>query len=384
MAVQLRLPDEIRTATGGGEPLRIAMVAPSRSEPSAVDPGGAATAVADLVDRLVDHLAVRGHHVTLIAPGPERTRAARFLPVDEGRQPARPGGVDPVLRHAAAVGALLADLDVDLVHDHSLAGPLLARGRPGPTVVTVHGPVHNYLGRYLHWLGDTVDAVAVCAAQRRPTPEVNWVGVIPDAIDVSAHPLGGRRGDHVLWMGRFRAEWGPHLAVDAARRAGLRIVLAGCCGTPAERAFLDEEIRPRLGADVEYLGGADPRARRQLLAEATALVLPVSGEDPPGTVPLEAMASGTPVVALRRGAPADLVAHGVSGLLVDDPDRLPAALRAAADLDPRRCRQHVERSFDLPVMTEGYERVYRMLIEGGKDLGRLMGPLPASPGPPFP
>jgi glycosyltransferase involved in cell wall biosynthesis len=335
------------------------MIAPPWFELPPLAYGGIEIVVASLVDQL----SARGHHVTLIAAGRHRTAATEFLPVFLDPPSDRLGTSMPEVIHAAATAALLEKLDVDVVHDHSLAGPLLARGRTAPTMVTMHGPVTGEHGDFMRWLGDTVHVVAISDAQCRLNPDINWAGRVHNAIDVASFPFRTEKDDYVLWLGRFSPDKGPGLAIDAARAAGKRIVLAGKCSEPDEKAFFDAEITDRLGPDVDYVGEADAVLKRELLAGAQALVFPLQWEEPFGMVMIEAMACGTPVVALSRGSVPEVVAHGVAGLVVDDYADFPAALHAAADVDPASCRRHAEAHFDLPVMAAGYERLYRALAD---------------------
>ncbi|WP_432519477.1 glycosyltransferase family 4 protein [Kineococcus sp. SYSU DK006] len=356
-----------RPAPAPRDALRIAVVAPPWFALPPRGYGGIESVVADLVDSL----AARGHEVTLVGSGTHRTRAARFVQVFAEPPSARVGESAPEVLHAAAAAEALEGLEVDVVHDHSLAGPLLARGRGTPTVMTMHGPVDGEHGEYVRRLGDSVDVVAISDAQRRLNPGLNWVGRVHNAVDVSSFPFRADKGDHLLWLGRMNPEKGPHLAVDAARASGQRIVLAGKCSEPGEKRYFEQAVRHRLGPDAEYVGEADAALKRELLAGARALVFPVQWEEPFGMVMIEAMACGTPVVALQRGSVPEVVAHGRSGLVVRTPEELPAALRLAADLDPAACRAHAQQHFDLPVMAEGYERVFRMIVEGGRGVEAL-------------
>ena len=351
-------PPEQGTVGGETRPLRIAMIAPPWFELPPTGYGGIESMVADLVDTLAD----TGHEVMLIGAGRHRTSAARFVAVYDTPPSERLGTPVPEVLHAARAAAALRELDVDVVHDHSLAAPLLAAGRGTPTVVTMHGPVDGELGDYFAALGEAVGVVAISAAQQALRPELNWVGTVHNAIDVASFPFRARKGEPVLWLGRFSPDKGAHLAIDAARTAGLPIVLAGKRNEPDEHAYFDREIAPRLGPGVSYVGEADAARKRELFAEARALVFPIQWEEPFGIVMIEALACGTPVVALRRGSVPEVITHGRSGLVVDHPAQLAEALRAAERLDPIQCRREAETRFNLPVMAGGYERIYRAAI----------------------
>jgi glycosyltransferase involved in cell wall biosynthesis len=341
--------------------MRIAMVAPPWYEVPPSSYGGIETIVADLVDQLSD----RGHEITLIGAGRDLTSASRFVPVFNEPPSSRIGEAVPEVLHAAAAGQLLTELQVDLVHDHSLAGPLLARGRSVPTVVTMHGPVTGEHGEIMARLGESVHVVAISDAQRADRPDLNWARTVYNGIDVDAFPYAEDKDDFVLWMGRFSPDKGPELAIDAARAAGLPIVLAGKRSEPSEQEFFDAEIAPRLGDGVTYVGEADGQVKRDLCARARALVFPIQWDEPFGMVMLEAMACGTPVVATARGSVPEIVRDGDTGIVLDADARIEEiaeALHAAVDIDPRRCRDSVRERFTPAHMADGYEEVYRSVL----------------------
>lgn len=347
--------------------LRIAMIAPPWFELPPRGYGGVEAVVAHLVDQLV----LRGHQVTLVSSGEHGTLAQDAYSVYDTAPSDRLGTPQPEVAQAAAAAALIDELDVDLVHDHSLAGPLTARGRVIPTVVTVHmRPTGDYVP-YFRSLDRTAELVAISDAQRALLPGVNWAGTIHNAIDVASYEVREDKDDYVLWIGRFIEMKAPHLAIDVARAAGRRIVLAGKCSEPRERAFFEAEVAPRLGPDVEYVGEADAATKRELYAGARCLVFPLQWEEPFGLVMVEAMACGTPVVALRRGAVPELVPHGVGGFVVDDLEDMAKAVVEAEDLDPFDCRRIVEERFDLPVMAAGYERLFEDVLGARSARGRL-------------
>jgi glycosyltransferase involved in cell wall biosynthesis len=346
--------------------LRIGMVAPPWYEVPPTSYGGIEAVVADLVGEFV----ARGHEVTLLGAGRNLSAATRFMPVFDEPPSSRLGEALPEVLYAAAVGRALADLELDLVHDHSIAGPLLARGRRVPTVVTMHGPVAAEQGEIMARLGDSVHVVAISDAQRVDRRDLNWVGMVHNALHVDAFPYVEEKDDVVLWMGRFTPDKGPEIAIDAARAAGLPIVLAGKNTEPSERAFFDAEIAPRLGHGVSYVGEADGVAKRELCARARALVFPIQWEEPFGIVMLEAMACGTPVVATRRGSVPEIVEDGQTGFVLDADAtvaQIAQALHDAVELDPRRCRASVSERFSPAIMADGYERVYRAVLDREHD-----------------
>lgn len=348
---------DVSSCTGvpPSRPLRIAMVAPPYFAIPPDGYGGIEAVVAGLVDGLVG----RGHRVTLLAAGEHGTRAQRFLRTWHRLPTDQLGEALPEVVNAARVAALVGSgVEYDLVHDHTLAGPLLARGRQAPTVVTVHGPT-NELADVYRPLGRTASLVAISHAQRRSAPDLGWVGTVHNGVDVSGFPYRPRKDDYALFLGRFHPNKAPHLAIDAARAAGLRILLAGKCAEPVEHRYYEAEVAPRLGPDAVNVGVADSAAKRRMLAGARCLLFPIRWDEPFGMVLVEAMACGTPVVALGRGSVPEVVVDGRTGIVVDRPDELPAAIERALALDPAACRRHAESRFGIDAMTSGYEQVYR-------------------------
>jgi glycosyltransferase involved in cell wall biosynthesis len=230
-----------------------------------------------------------------------------------------------------------------------------------PTVLTAHGPVPDQLARSYRALG--LPVVAISHAQQALYPRVPWRAVVHNGIEVATYPFSPIKQDFVLFMGRMCPDKAPHLAIEVARRAGLNIVLAGKCSEPNELEYFDAEVRPRLGPDVDWVGEADATRKRELFAEARALVFPLQWNEPFGIVMVEALACGTPVVALRRGSVPEVIDDGVTGFVRDHVDELPECLDRLSELDPRACRDAALHRFDASVMVAGYEAVYHALVD---------------------
>ena len=338
-------------------PLRIAIVAPTFFEVPPEGYGGIELILAQLTDGLV----ARGHDVTLLGAGRDRTEAD-FVVTYREAQSDRLGDPLPEIMHAALVGQALEGMDLDIVHDHTLAGPLMAPSRRAPTVVTAHGPMGTEWGEYLRAISAWVSLVAISDSQQRLAPDLPWRATVHNAVDANDLLYADKKDDYVLFLGRMSAEKAPQLAIDASRAAGRRIRVAGKCAEPAEQEFFAEHIEPRLGPDVEWLGEVGGDEKRELLAKASALVFPIQWDEPFGLVMIEAMGSGTPVVALRRGSVPELVVDGVTGFVRDEPDELADALRQIDRLDPADCRRHVVENFSPERMVEGYERAFVDLV----------------------
>ncbi|SCF08933.1 Glycosyltransferase involved in cell wall bisynthesis [Micromonospora echinospora] len=337
-------------------PLRIAMVVPPWYPVPPSGYGGLEQVVAGLVDGLVD----RGHRVTVFGAGARHGTDAAYVPTVGELQHERLGESLPELAHLARVHRALDPARFDVVHDHTTIGPLMADRRSLPTVATVHGnPVGEY-GDVLSQVPPSVGLVAISHAQRRLNTGLPWVGTVHNALETALFPRKHAPGTGpVLWLARFSPDKGPEVAVAACRAAGLPLVLAGKCNEPGERRHYTEVVEPLLGPDVRVVFDADRETCLRLLVEARCLIMPIQWDEPFGMVMVEAMATGTPVVALNRGAVPEVVRPGVTGLVCDRPEELPAALREAARLRPEDCVAHVAEHFSAAGMARGYEAVYR-------------------------
>jgi glycosyltransferase involved in cell wall biosynthesis len=341
----------------GRRPLRVALVAPPFFEIPPDGYGGIEAVLAQLADGLVD----RGHDVTLIGAGRPGTRAT-FIPTFDEPQAARLGRPEPELVHTARVSGLLAELRPDVVHDHTAAGPAMARDRQLPTVITSHGPATGDWGEYLAAAHEDMCLVAISQSQMDLSPDLPWVGVVHNSLDTSDIPFREDKEDYLVWLGRLSPDKGAHLAIEVARKAGRRILLAGKCSEPDEQAHFDADIRPELGPDVEFVGEMGDRDKYDLLGRAAAFVFPLQWEEPFGMVLLEAMACGTPVLTLARGAIPEVVEDGVTGFVRQEAGDLVGALDRLDEISPAACRAHVEKRFSAARMVEGYEQVYRECI----------------------
>ncbi|HEX7744320.1 MAG TPA: glycosyltransferase family 4 protein [Micromonosporaceae bacterium] len=309
---------------------------------------------------LIDALAARGHEVTLFGAGGGTGTQARFVSTRDEIQDQRLGQILPELAHLSRVEHLVSDGSYDVVHDHTTAGPLLAVRRPVPTVVTVHGKPVGDLGDILHAVGDSAGLVAISDAQRRLSPDLPWAATIHHGLPIDAlEPAPVNGTGPVLWLARFSPDKGPDLAIQACRAAGLPLVLAGKSNERMEQRYLDDVVRPMLGRDVTLEINPERERTIALLRSARCLILPIRWEEPFGMVMLEAMAVGTPVVALNRGAVPELVRSGETGVICDDPAELPAALRDVSAIDPHACVEWARREFSADVMARRYEDVYR-------------------------
>jgi glycosyltransferase involved in cell wall biosynthesis len=311
---------------------------------------------------LIDGLVALGHDVTLFGAGTKTGTKANFVSTNPELQYPRLLESMPELVHVTQVNEMLAEQKFDVVHDHTAVGPITATRRTAPTVVTVHSCPVGEVASYLSRVDKHVSLIAISHAQRRVAPDLAWTSTIHHGIEVPGPVKPEPSTGPVLWLGRFHPEKGPDLAIEACRKANLPLVLAGKCNQRDEWRYLDEVVTPLLGPDVELVLNADRPQTEALLHYAASLLLPIRWEEPFGMVMIEAMAKGTPVVALRRGSVPEVVLHGRTGMVCADESDLPEALHEVERLDPADCATHVRTTFSVELMAHRYERLYRRLV----------------------
>ncbi|MGI8848204.1 MAG: glycosyltransferase family 4 protein [Candidatus Dormibacteria bacterium] len=347
-------------------PLRIAMHAPPWKS---IPPHGYG-AIEEVVRLLCIGLVRRGHRVSLFAP-PGSASPADVHPVLEqawpnGREISDVFEIDHVARIFDAMdAAALAGDPFDVIHDHNAYAALAMGNRaPAPIVHTVHWRFFEANTPFYRAHGHKGVVVCLSHAQAEGAPaELGEVHVVPNPIDVDEWPLSVEPGKYLLWMARICDEKGTDLAIEAAQRAGIPLVLAGPVRQSRDRTFLEERVLPLVdGERVRWVGEVAGRAKADLLAGARALLVPSRWDEPFGLVMAEAMACGTPVIALPAGAARELVIHGINGFLVNDVGAMADAIARACDIDRPACRRSVAERFSVEIVIEAYERLYRRAI----------------------
>jgi glycosyltransferase involved in cell wall biosynthesis len=236
------------------------------------------------------------------------------------------------------------------------------------TVHTLHGPFTEQTsmlyGRIArgHWF------VAISQSQRSMGPaNLRWAGVVYNGIALDRYLFREDEQDFLFFLGRADEEKAPHLAIQAARRAGRRLVMCVTTKNHREQTYWAEQVEPLLGDDVEVRGECDQEQKTDLLGRAAALLFPIQWPEPSGLVMTEAMACGTPVVAWRNGSVPEVVADGETGFIVDSVQEMAAAVDRLGELDPHAMRARVKEQFSAEAMVAGYERIYQQLLAGGDE-----------------
>jgi glycosyltransferase involved in cell wall biosynthesis len=186
--------------------------------------------------------------------------------------------------------------------------------------------------------------------------------MVYNGIPVGEFPFSESPGSYLLFLGRIAPEKRPDWAAAIAKRSGMKLKVAAKVD-PYDQEYYERKIKHLFDDPlIEFLGEVDEQQKRQLLAEAYALVFPIAWPEPFGIVQIEALACGTPVLALNRGSVPEVLIHGVTGLIGNTVEELVALVPQLGRLDRRACRREVERRFSSAAMARGYEQVYARVI----------------------
>jgi glycosyltransferase involved in cell wall biosynthesis len=276
------------------------------------------------------------------------------------------------------------DGQLDIVHSyHDVLGHFVNELTGFPTVYTLHDPLPSDENDLSYWLlakFKQQNYVSISKAfQRFNKPNLHFIDTVYHGINISRCQFFPNKGEYLAFIGRIEKEKGIEIAIDAAKATGKKLKIAT---SPEEQGkkYYQDVIAPRINAQVDLVGFVDSDRKYEFLGQASCLLFPIQWEEPFGMVIIEAMACGTPVIAYNRGSVAELVKDGVTGFIVDpdDEDRpgkgswiikkqgiegLGEAINRLDEIKRETCRKHVEENFTIGKMVEGYENVYKKVLE---------------------
>ncbi|HWK45300.1 MAG TPA: glycosyltransferase family 4 protein [Stellaceae bacterium] len=341
--------------------MKIAQVAPLME---AVPPklyGGTERIVAYLTDELV----ALGHDVTLFASGDSVTTAQL--------EPMWPRALrlDATIRdHMAPLVLMLENLarrveDFDIVHLHiDYFGFPVLRRTGIPYVTTLHGRLDLPELRPLYTAFGDVPVVSISDSQRQPLASANYVATVPHGLPQNLLRAGSGAGGYLAFLGRISPEKAPDAAIRIAARSGLPLKIAAKVDA-VDRLYFAEVIEPLLSqAHVEFIGEIGDEDKSEFLGNAAGLIFPIAWSEPFGLVMIEAMACGTPVIAMRNGSVPEVIDEGITGFIVGNEDEAVAAVKKLPSLERPRIRQVFDKRFTARRMAEDYVQIYRRLIAG--------------------
>lgn len=311
-------------------------------------------------------LVAAGHRSIVVAPegscvhGELEPIPAQGGVLDEAAKAAAQAG------NRAAIARVLAREHVDMVHLHGIDFDRYLPPPGPPVLATLHLPPDWYAPEALRPSRPRTFLNCVSAAQHAACPaSVKLVDPIENGVPVERLAARHAKRDFALFLGRLCPEKGVHIALEAAQRANVALLVAGeLYPYAAHRAYVDAEVRPRLDARRRLVGPVGFARKRRLLTAARCILVPSLAAETSSLVVREAAACGTPAIAFPNGALAEAIIDGVTGFLVADAAAMARAIPRAGAIDPDRCRAVARARFDEAAMVARYLDLYRRLAGG--------------------
>ncbi|MDP1834056.1 MAG: glycosyltransferase family 4 protein [Candidatus Moranbacteria bacterium] len=342
--------------------MKIALLAPLWKKVPPEKYGGSESVVANLAKGLTE----LGHNVTTFACGGSEV-SGKLVPVIEKPMYDLVGGFDwsGIKQYEFLsffeLGKRINDFDV--VHNHMGFHPIaLAPFMKAPFITTLHSslpPDFPYLAEAFK----EYPFVSISDAQRKLTPELNYVDTVFHGIDVKAfQPRLEGKGNGFVFVGTLSYNKGIDIAVKAAKEIGVNLTIAGEI-REGDKKFLDEEVFPFIdGERIKFIGEIGHEEKNHLFSEADGVLFPSRWNEAFGLVMAESLACGTPVVALDNGAASEILRNGETGFIVKDGISFAEAMKKVGGISREKCRSEAEERFDISIMAKNYEKTYNRLI----------------------
>ena len=316
-----------------------------------------------IASTLTEGFVQHGHEVTLFATADSAT-AARLHPTAPHGYEEAPGLDAKVWEGLHNAAAFERADEFDVLANHFDFMPLTySRLVRTPVVTTIHGFSSPRIVPAYRAYGDIAHYVAISDSDRHP--DLHYAATIHHGIDTDAFTFASAHGTYLLFLGRIHPDKGTHRAIEVARRTGVHLVIAGIV---QDEDYFASEVLPHVdGRLVEYVGPVGPDERNALLGGAAALLHLISFAEPFGLSVVEALATGTPVIATSIGSMPELLRHGTTGFLVDDVDEAVAAVAQVVEIDRAACRDEAVTRFDSRRMVQSYlDLFHRVVAEGSR------------------
>jgi glycosyltransferase involved in cell wall biosynthesis len=340
--------------------MRVAQVAPLFESVPPKYYGGTERVVSYLTEELVR----QGHDIALFASGDSVTQA-RLVAMTRRSLRLDKHCVDQLAPQVLMLERVVQSASsFDVIHFHVdyLHFPY-SRRHTTPHLTTLHGRLDLPELVPLYREFRDMPVVSISAAQREPLPFANWIGTVHHGLPQDLYRFRAAAGDYLAFIGRVAPEKRVDRAVAIAKRVGLPLKIAAKVDA-VDREYFESVIEPLLDDPlVEYVGEIGEGEKQEFLGSARVLLFPIDWPEPFGLVMIEAMACGTPVIALRRGSVPEVIEHGRTGFVVEDVDEAVDAAERIDELSRQRCREVFEERFTAARMAHDYLALYAWLLE---------------------
>ena len=349
-----------------------------------------------VVEPLIKGLAKKGHEITLfvaknskITPNLKNIKIVQLLKKEEIKE-----FDDLKINYWASYISgvfkwIKKEGNFDIIHNHyDPIALILGEALELPMLTTIHGTANEQnLALFGNLPKNPYSAISF--SQRRTFPkEMNFVGVVYNAIDAQEFPFSEVKKDFLLSVSRIMPVKGQHIAIQVAKEVGLELIIAGNVKEKRFQGYFEREIKPHIDLDltssdkakkdflgeietnkykskkrIVHLGEVNSKERNILMKYAKCFLFPISWEEPYGLVMAEANVVGTPVIAFNRGSVLEVVQHGITGYITSTVEEMIESIKKIDQISPQACRRHIEEKFSPEKMTEGYLNLYEKILK---------------------
>lgn len=251
---------------------------------------------------------------------------------------------------------------LDLLHIHPID-----RGLPFglaiekiPVVYTLHDPIYPWRTEIFRMFQSKNQyLVSISNNQRKPAPDLNWAGTVYNGLDLKKFPFSEKSKNYCLFLGRLLPVKGVKEAIATCKKADEKLIIAG---TPNKGRYWEKEIKPYLGKNIQFIGNIPYEKTYQYYGQAKVILCPIQWEEPFGLTFIEAMATGTPVIAFDRGSAREVIKDGKTGFVVKNVEEMIKAVKKIGQIKREDCRLWVEKKFTTEKMVEEYEKIFYRIL----------------------
>ncbi len=356
--------------------LKIAQIAPVEETVPPRKYGGTELIVSNLTEELVN----RGHEVHLLASGDSKTKARLYSLVPKAIRVMTESVGQEKLREAwkyislAEMTKYLLKNDFDIIHQHVgwRVSPI-EKIFKCPVVTTCHGPLNEEYVKTVFDIYRKNNFITISNAQRKGNKNLNYISTVYNGINLSDFNFVNKKGSYFAFLGRMSYEKGPKEAILAAKKAKVNLKMAAKIDA-ADKPYFEKEVKPLINnKDIQYIGEIGSKEKNKFLGESIALLGLINWEEPFGLYFTEAMATGTPVISVKRGSAPEIIKHGVTGFLTNKNKTAEEAsdyiklIMRMKDNDYIKmrfaCRENVEKYFSIRKMVDDYQKTYFRILK---------------------
>lgn len=340
--------------------MKIAILAPFEESVPPKKYGGTELVVYNLTEQLIR----MGNDVTLLASGDSKTSAgleAIFPQSIRSLSNSQDMKIRDTLKYMG-IGKIISYLrknKFDVIHNH-IGWRILPFQDvvDSPMVTTLHGPLDVPYQKKVYGAYKNSNFISISLNQRLPMPQLNYIANVYNGIETEKFRFNNKPEDYFVFLGRMSPEKGPVQAIEIARKAGVRLLMAAKVDL-VDKNFFETQVRPLIdGEQIKFIGEVNHKEKVELLGNAKALIAPIQWEEPFGLFFIEAMICGTPVITMRRGSTSEIIINNKTGFICETVDEASEKIKMMEEIKRKDCHNHVKNNFSSEKMAKEYMKTY--------------------------